>query len=280
MPEKKTTKKSKTAIAKKETKVVAKTMWNKEQMLLITRTVAKGASMDELSLFMYTANKLKLDPLAKQVYCVFRGSGNKRAMTIQVGIDGLRAVAERTKQYAGMEDCIFDEGITHEKGEPQNPSKAKITVYRITNGMKVGFSATARWKEHKPSPPNDFMWKKMPYGQLEKCAEAKALRKAFPQDLSGLYIEEEMGRAGDVIDTTAEEPKTATTTKKAPKTTQTTKQPKKEEEGVIDGEIVDKEYEVCKGCDIKISISDAELSKKLSSDGKEYCSECLKSNRK
>ncbi len=164
--------------------------WTKEQIQLITRTVAKGATQDELALFLYTANKVGLDPLAKQIYFMKYHD----QITIITGIDGFRAIAERANDYAGQDDVVFDAGKVYEK-EPETPDKATVTVYRVKNGERVAFTATARWKEYKPAPPKDFMWKKMPYLMLGKVAEALALRKAFPNDLSGLYIQDEMDKS-------------------------------------------------------------------------------------
>jgi hypothetical protein len=72
--------------------------------------------------------------------------------------------------------------------------EARVTVYRLVQGQRGAFSATARWTEYKPD--EDFMWKKMPHVMLAKCAEALALRKAFPKQLAGLYVKEEMEQAG------------------------------------------------------------------------------------
>lgn len=159
--------------------------WTQAQVDLIKATVAKGATNDELKLFLYTAARTGLDPLTKQIHFVKR----KESITIQTGIDGYRAIAERTKELAGIDDAVFDS-----EDNPQ-PKKATVTVYRIVNGQRMAFSASARWTEYFPKPPNDFMWKKMPYLMLAKCAEALALRKAFPNDLSGLYTNEEMQQA-------------------------------------------------------------------------------------
>lgn len=154
-----------------------------EQIELIKTTIAKDASDDELKLFIYTASRVGLDPLAKQIHFVKRGG----QMTIQTGIDGYRAIAERTGTLAGIDDAIFDsETALH-------PNKASVTVYRMVAGQRVGFTASARWVEY--SQPQGFMWKKMPYLMLGKCAESLALRKAFPNDLSGLYTNEEMAQA-------------------------------------------------------------------------------------
>lgn len=159
---------------------------NQQQLELIRATVAKGASNDELKLFLIIANRAGLDPFTKQIHFVKRG---QRA-TIQTGIDGYRAIAERSGSLAGIDDPIYDTETE------DHPGKATVTIHRMVNGMRVPFSASARWNEYVPPAGQDFMWKKMPYFMLGKVAEALALRKAFPNDLSGLYIHEEMQRDG------------------------------------------------------------------------------------
>jgi hypothetical protein len=67
-----------------------------------------------------------------------------------------------------------------------------VTVYRLTRGTRYAYSATARYNEYVPAPGQDHMWKRMPHVMLGKCAEALALRKAFPQQLGGLYVKEEL----------------------------------------------------------------------------------------
>lgn len=154
---------------------------------LIRRTVAAGATADELELFFHQARRAGLDPLAKQIYFVKRqGKG-----VIQVGIDGLRLIADRTGQYAGSDDAEFA-GQT-ERGFP---AAAKVVVYKMVGGQRCPFGATARWDEYFPGDQQGFQWKRMPHAMLAKCAEALALRKAFPADMSGLYVHEEMEQAG------------------------------------------------------------------------------------
>lgn len=180
-------------------KLVVAKPFDQKQLELITNTVAKGATPDELKLFLYTASRTGLDPLTKQIHFVKRYDSKlgREVGSIQTGIDGYRAIAERTGSLAGIDDAIFDD----ETGA--NPNKASVTVYRIVNGERVSFTASARWNEYvssyrdkqtgqqKLSP----MWAKMPYLMLGKCAEALALRKAFPNDLSGIYTNEEMQQA-------------------------------------------------------------------------------------
>ncbi len=155
---------------------------------LIRRTVAAGASADELELFFHQARRAGLDPLAKQIYFVKRqGKG-----VVQVGIDGLRLIADRTGQYAGSDDAEFT-------GETKSgyPAAAKVVVYKMVSGQRCPFGATARWDEYFPGDSQGFQWKRMPHAMLAKCAEALALRKAFPADMSGLYVHEEMEQAGE-----------------------------------------------------------------------------------
>jgi phage recombination protein Bet len=170
---------------------------SREQIDLIKATVARGASDDELKLFLYTANRTQLDPLTKQIHFIKRRVWNSNARqydevgTIQTGIDGYRVVAARNG-LAGIEDAVFDAETE------KHPNKASVTVYRMVDGTRVPFTASARWAEYvqanKEGEPV-AMWKKMPYLMLAKVAEALALRKAFPNDLSGVYTNEEMAQA-------------------------------------------------------------------------------------
>lgn len=177
-----------------------------EQVALIKDTIAKGASDDELRLFLYTAKRTGLDPLMRQIHFVKRKAKNpdgtwRDQMTIQTGIDGYRAIAVRTGHLAGIDDAVFDtEKAIH-------PEKATVTVYRMVGGQRCPFAATARWDEYVQmkdeyiggqktgNKTTSGLWAKMPYLMLAKCAEALALRKAFPNDLSGIYTTEEMAQA-------------------------------------------------------------------------------------
>jgi len=157
-----------------------------DQVDLIKSQIAVGATDDELKLFLHVADKSGLDPLSKQIYFIKR-SGK---MTIQTAIDGFRAIADRTGQYIGSSDPVFEE-ISN------NPVKATVTVNKVVAGVVGNFTATARWSEYYPGDAQGFMWNKMPHTMLGKCAEALALRKAFPAQLSGLYTGDEMAQAGD-----------------------------------------------------------------------------------
>jgi len=155
------------------------------QVELIKSQIAVGATDDELKLFLYVADKSGLDPLTKQIYFIKRGG----KMTIQTAIDGFRAIADRTGQYSSSDEPIFEE-------IGNNPVKATVTVGKIVQGVVGKFTASARWSEYYPEKGNTFMWDKMPNTMLGKCAEALALRKAFPAQLSGLYTGDEMDQAG------------------------------------------------------------------------------------
>lgn len=171
--------------------------FSREDIELIRATVCKGASDAEFRLFINQAVRTGLDPLARQIYSVPRGTGR----TIQTGIDGYRLIAQRTGEYAGSDDPVYD------TEDEIHPGRATVTVWRLVAGEARAFTATARWAEYKPAAGQDQMWQKMPYLMLAKCAEALALRKAFPQELSGLYTTEEMDQAG-TIDSTAREIRT------------------------------------------------------------------------
>jgi phage recombination protein Bet len=155
---------------------------------LISRTIANGAPPLEFEMFIAICNRTGLDPIAKQIYFIQRGG----KWSPQTSIDGYRLIAERTGLYAGSDEPVYDS----EDGD--HPGKASVTVWKLVGGQRVPFSASARWSEYKQD--TSPMWKKMPYLMLGKCAESLALRKAFPQELSGIYTREEMDQAGPYVE--------------------------------------------------------------------------------
>lgn len=201
----------------KEIKVIERIIENKEiapadafgkltrsQVELIKRTVAKGASDDELKLFIQVCKGAQLNPFLKQAHLVpfWDGKEGVERRAIIVGIDGFRAVAESSGQYAGNDDAVFDgEGeitiTNYDKSKKQlkHPEKATVTIYKAIDGQRYPFTATARWSEYYPGEKKGNQWHKMPFLMLGKCAEALALRKAFPKLLSGMYASEEMDQA-------------------------------------------------------------------------------------
>ena len=177
-----------------ESSLTTQNILSREQIDLIKRTVAHGATDDELALFLHVCQRTGLDPLARQIHAVKRWNRaeNREVMSIQTGIDGYRLTAARTGEHMGTDDAVFDT-----EDEP-HPNKASVTVYRLRNGQVCSFTASARWSEYvqttREGTPN-AMWGRMPFLMLGKCAEALALRKAFPAELSGLYTHEEMMQA-------------------------------------------------------------------------------------
>jgi phage recombination protein Bet len=182
------------------------TFWTDKQIAGLRALGVENAGNGDLAVFFHQAVRTGLDPFAKQIYMIGRWSREGTKWTIQTGIDGYRLIARRavdarseTLEYEDTLWCGEDGRWVDVWLSEQPPAAAKVTVLR--DGRR--FSAVALWREYVQTvkdkqtgelKPNS-MWERMGSGQLAKCAEALALRKAFPQDLSGIYTTEEMGQA-------------------------------------------------------------------------------------
>ena len=167
-------------------------LWTPEQTQLISTTIAPGCSGDELRLFAYACHRTGLDPFSKQIYAIKRGG----KMTIQAGIDGLRAIAERTGELDGSitEWCGEDGQWQDVWLSSKPPAAAKTTIWR--KGSSHPFTGVARFADYNAG---QGLWSKMPAAMIAKCSEALALRKAFPANLSGVYSTDEMDQAAEPV---------------------------------------------------------------------------------
>jgi phage recombination protein Bet len=160
---------------------------------VLQNSLYPGASSESISMALGYCKAAGLDPMQKPVHIVPLYDSKIKAMrdVVMPGIGLYRIQAARTRQYAGISEPEFGPDVTENLGGAQitYPQWCKITVKRtMQNGLIVEFSAKEFWKENyaskggaeKSIAPN-AMWSKRPYAQIAKCAEAQALRKAFPE---------------------------------------------------------------------------------------------------
>jgi phage recombination protein Bet len=176
-----------------------------KQVELIKRQIAPRASNDELMLFLYQCKRTGLDPFSRQIYALERREKNgndwSTKMSIMTGIDGLRLIAERTGRYCPGPETTFE----YDNGG--NLRKATAYVLKLVAGTWHTVAASAIYSEYvgltRENKPTK-MWAEKPHIMLGKCAEALALRKAFPAEMSGLYTSEEMSKAVEAAPPPAE----------------------------------------------------------------------------
>ncbi|WP_431781773.1 phage recombination protein Bet [Streptomyces chumphonensis] len=180
------------------------TCWTDNQAAVLRQSgIDEGVVAEELSAFLHLCQRTRLDPFSRQIYLIGRWDSRqqRKVYTPQTSIDGYRVIAHRAAAEAGHALGYEDTLWCAKDGRWQDvwlsdapPAAAKVTVVR--NGMR--FSAVARYSEYvqtKKDGGTSGLWGKMPATMTAKCAEALALRMAFPHDLAGVYTAEEMAQA-------------------------------------------------------------------------------------
>jgi phage recombination protein Bet len=237
---------------------------DKGQWKVLVEAIYPSAKTEEaVVMALAYCKQRKLDLFKRPVHIVPMWDSKKGAYveTIWPSISELRTTASRTKNYAGIEEAIFGPTLTRKfigetyvnrqlrevEIEVEFPEWCRMTVHRIVGNIRCAFvGPKVLWIESyatigKTDLPNN-MWQERTVGQIEKCAEAAALRRAFPEEIGNEYAAEEMeGRkipAGIEVVTTASKrddgpPKRVD----AAKATETTKDPAKEE--VTEGEFTE-----------------------------------------
>lgn len=177
---------------------------NQEIILALKNSVYPGAKNESIAMAINYCKNAKLDPLQKPVHIVPMPIRNSQGTivwqdVIMPGIGLYRTQASRSGAYAGMTEPQFGEEITEDLGgiTITYPKWCVITVRKLIDGQMAEFIAREYWKENYATAKKDTtapnkMWHKRPYGQLAKCTEAQALRKAFPELTGALPTYEEM----------------------------------------------------------------------------------------
>lgn len=218
-----------------ETKLAVATtdrFFTPEQEKMLREMFLAGASDAESRVLIEIARARRLSPFLRQIY--FRkqwdSESNSWKWIAIVAIDGFRSIAEDTGQYDGQDEPVFAYGASAEV-----PTECKVSVWR--KGIARPFVGVAHFKEYvqlrKDKTPNRF-WGEKPHIMLAKCAESLAFRKAFPQQLSGIYAPEEIGMEEKEVNSATSEQKALP----LPSRTQTLKAELKQRLGVTDAKVV------------------------------------------
>ena len=172
--------------------------WSPEEQSIIRSVIAPGLSDIELRFFAQVCHATGLNPIMNQIHAIKRNAWNAETrqsepkLTIQTSIHGLRLIADRTRRYAPgrrPEFAYKDGGAL---------LSATAFVKKFAEGEWHEVSDTAYWEEYVQTNRDGTpiaLWKSKPHVMLAKCAEALALRRAFPAEMAGVYTDDEMPEA-------------------------------------------------------------------------------------
>ncbi len=171
---------------------------------VLSGSLYPGAARNSVVMVLAYCKAAQLDPMLKPVHIVpiWSKSAGRMIDTVMPGVGLYRIQAARTGQYAGISEPEYGPAVTMNLGgtEVTFPEWCRITVKRqMTGGHVAAFTANERWLENYATAKKDTqapnaMWLKRAYAQLAKCAEAQALRKAFPEVGSAPTADEMEGK--------------------------------------------------------------------------------------
>jgi phage recombination protein Bet len=197
--------------------------------VLVDQLFPAAKSQEAIAMALAYCRQRNLDVFKKPVHIVpmYSTALGRMVETVWPGIAEIRTTAARTGEYIGIDAVEFGPlqerefvgvrdkwenkrkvGTEEFRKRVQFPEWASVVVWRFVQGQQAAFHAKVYWLENyatvgKMDVPND-MWAKRPFGQLEKCVEAAALRKAFPEEIGGTYTADEM--EGHTIDHEVQQP--------------------------------------------------------------------------
>jgi phage recombination protein Bet len=225
-----------------------------ELISVLRNSFYPGASEESIKMVLSWCKASNKDPLRRPVHIVpmmvKTGEKDQKGYDIKKyrdvimqGIGDYRIDAARTGEYAGMREAEWGRDVTEKLGDADFtfPEWCELTVFRLVKGQVCGFSSGrvyfretyAAQSSHSEAP--NAMWRKRPRGQLEKCAEAQALRRAFPE-VGTLPTSDEM--AGKSIDDSFDVMPSAPQEIPQPKAKIAEAKPSAPTEGAIDVEIL------------------------------------------
>lgn len=186
------------------------------QRAVLAHMGVQNAPEEDLQVFAYVAQRTGLDPFARQIHMIGRSAKLKDAngreywgmkYTIQTGIDGYRLIGRRAADAAKVAISVGAPEWAHEDGSWRpvwsnkwgRPVGARVTIRRGDSPF-TGVALFEEYAQTKKDGGLTQMWSQRPAGQLAKCAEAMAWRMAFPQDMYGVYVDDEMHQADNAAE--------------------------------------------------------------------------------
>lgn len=182
--------------------VQARTLTNEDLATLEKAgVIPPNSDPAQVGVFSRVCKEKSLSPFSKQIHLTRYNTKDGPKYTIIVGIDGYRSIASRTGLHAGTDDAKFDllpdgsfKTAAQLATERRLPVSATVTAWKVVANQRVSFTHTAVFAEFSTGQQK---WQSMPIQMIAKCAEAFALKKGWPDELSGLHVEEEIGAFED-----------------------------------------------------------------------------------